>query len=123
MTIDNSIISDQLRSVFGEAIEVLQEKIITAVRDELASATADQLLDKDKAAAFLGIQPCTLSKWITDGTAPKYSKLGSLVRFKREWLNDFVERKAIDNLTAPDTQRNQRAGGRIKAIESVGIAI
>lgn len=109
---DNSIISDQLRSVFDEAIEVLQEKIIRAVRDELASATTDRLLDKEEAAAFLGIRPCTLSKWITDGIAPKYSKLGSRVLFKREWLNEFVERKAIANLTVPDIQRNQRAGGK-----------
>jgi excisionase family DNA binding protein len=112
MTMDNSIVPEQLRSFFDEAIEVLQEKIISAVRDEMASATADRLLDKEEAAGFLGIQPCTISKWITDGTAPKYCKLGSRVLFKREWLNDFVERKAIDNLKAPDTQRNQRAGGR-----------
>lgn len=110
MTMDNSTISEQLKCIFDEAIEVLHEKFINTVREEIAAVTADRMLDKEEAAAYLGIRPCTLSKWITDGTAPKYSKLGSRVLFRRQWLKEYAEQKAIDNLVVPDVQINRREG-------------
>ncbi|SHH63076.1 helix-turn-helix transcriptional regulator [Desulfofustis glycolicus] len=111
MPMDNTIVPEHLQSLFNEAIEVLHEKLITTVREELATNTGDRLKDKEQAAAYLGIRPCTLSKWITEGTAPKYSKLGSRVLFKQEWLDHFVEQHAVDNLTAPDGQVNHHEKG------------
>lgn len=51
-----------------------------------------QLLDTDQAAEFLGVSPTTLTTWrCTQRYDLPYVKIGGLVRYREDDLNQFIE--------------------------------
>lgn len=58
------------------------------------------LLSTVHAAARLGLRPCTLEKWRTTGSGPKFVKLGRAVRYRVADLDQF----ATDRLRAHTAQ-------------------
>ncbi|WNG57406.1 helix-turn-helix domain-containing protein [Archangium gephyra] len=53
----------------------------------------DTLLTVEEAAALLRLRPKTLYNWVSQGKVP-YSKLGSVVRFNRRELVDWVAKNS-----------------------------
>jgi predicted DNA-binding transcriptional regulator AlpA len=63
----------------------------------------NRLLKPDEAAAFLGLQPCTLAAWREDGSMPglAFFKIGKAVRYRYGDILAFIEtRKATSTLAA-----------------------
>jgi hypothetical protein len=60
------------------------------------ASNAQELLDQDRAAAFLGIRAHTLEVWRTSGRyALPFVKIGRCVRYKRADLERFVEERTV----------------------------
>lgn len=59
-------------------------------------STRSPLLNREQAAAYLGIQKQTLAAWATTG---RYHlpmvKIGRSVRYKRESLDQFIEDRSV----------------------------
>lgn len=51
-------------------------------------------LDVQETAITLGVKPATIRAWVLRRKLP-YFKSGRLVRFKREWIEDFINRNTI----------------------------
>lgn len=57
--------------------------------------TTDRLLTPDEAATFLGVEPSTLACWrSTKRYALTWIRVGSLVRYRRSDLEQFLESHA-----------------------------
>jgi excisionase family DNA binding protein len=63
-----------------------------------------ETLDIKGAAELLGVRPSTIRAWCLRRKL-KYFKSGRCVRFRREWLEQFIEQ----NTTQPALDRNTRA--------------
>ena len=57
---------------------------VPALRDRAGLAPAD-------AAKFLGVGYSTLKKWRTEGTGPRYAKVGASVLYRPRDLEDWLE--------------------------------
>lgn len=55
------------------------------------------LLDSVAAGTYLGVSPKTLVDWRCRGRGPRYVKLGSSVRYRRQDLDDFVARRVRES--------------------------
>ena len=69
---------------------------------------AQALLTEDDAAAVLALSPSTLKKWRRTRRGPRYYRLGSAVRYKREDLEAFVSESAEN----PCSPRHNEKGDR-----------
>jgi excisionase family DNA binding protein len=54
----------------------------------------EQSLNVQQAAELLGIKPSTLRAWCLRRRL-RYFKSGRCVRFRREWLEEFIDRNTI----------------------------
>ena len=55
------------------------------------------LFDKKQAAAYLGIKPQTLDVWnCTKRYNLKYIKVGRLIRYRKEDLDEFLARRTVN---------------------------
>jgi len=59
-------------------------------------STQKRLLKTAEAAHLLGLAAGTLMNWRSKGLGPDYVKLGRVVRYRVESLNDYVEKKEKD---------------------------
>ena len=66
------------------------------------------LLSEDQAAELLYLSPATLKKWRRTRCGPRYYRLGSAVRYKREDLEAFVSESAEH----PCSPRHKEKGDR-----------
>ena len=61
-------------------------------------STSSPLLNREQAAAYLGIKPQTLAAWATTG---RYQlpmvKVGRSVRYKRKALDQFIEDRSVSH--------------------------
>lgn len=48
------------------------------------------LLNTGEAACYLRLKRCTLNKWRVQGVGPKFVKIGRLVYYKQESLDDYL---------------------------------
>lgn len=51
---------------------------------------APRMLNTREAAAYLRLRPQTLHEWRSRGVGPRYTKLGRAVRYRTEWLEDYI---------------------------------
>ena len=58
----------------------------TDVRQDVFS----DLLDRDEAAALLGVSPRTLDRWNLEGSGPVRIQVGRKVRYRRAALVDWL---------------------------------
>jgi len=63
-----------------------------------------ETLDIKAAAELLGIKPSTIRAWCLRKKLP-YFKAGRCVRFRREWIEQFIEQ----NTTHPTSDRKRKA--------------
>ena len=70
--------------------------------------TNSELLPRDQAAAYLGVQAQTLAAWASTRRYPlRFIKVGRLVRYRKSDLDDFLARRL---LVRPDTIRRRVRG-------------
>jgi hypothetical protein len=68
------------------------------------------LLTETEAAANLLAKPATLRKWRARDRGPSYLKLGGLIRYRLDDLNEFLETSRV----VPGVKRGRRRGKRAK---------
>jgi len=64
-------------------------------RIERALKAQHDYLDTRQAAGLTGIGAATLERWRVDGAGPPYVKLGRLVKYRRQDLDEFMERHLV----------------------------
>jgi len=77
----------------------------------------NRLLKPEEAAAFLGLQPCTLAAWREDGSMPSlaFFKIGKAVRYRYGDVLAFIEtRRATSTLAAKALKPEAAAIGPAK---------
>ena len=52
------------------------------------------LVATPKAAEYLGVRPNTLEGWRIRGEGPRYRKIGRLVRYTTDDLDDYINEQA-----------------------------
>lgn len=62
----------------------------------LAPALAEPLLTDDEAATLLSLSVATLKKWRRIRRGPRYYRLGSAIRYRREDLEAFISGSAAN---------------------------
>lgn len=61
---------------------------------------SDPMLDEDDTARYLNTSPRTLQRWRQEGTGPKFTKLGHLVRYRKSWLDAHIDAQARTSTSA-----------------------
>ena len=54
----------------------------------------DEILDVKGAARFVGVKPTTIRAWVLRKRL-RYFKAGRCLRFRRVWLEEFIERNTV----------------------------
>lgn len=52
------------------------------------------LSSRAELAAYTGIAPQTLARWASEGTGPKFIKIGAAVRYRKVDVLEFLEAQA-----------------------------
>ncbi|MDK2955674.1 MAG: hypothetical protein PWQ57_1170 [Desulfovibrionales bacterium] len=73
--------------------EAITEAFAPLVEQECLHHKA--LLNVIETAALLGVSRHTLDHWRSQGLGPRYVALGSRVAYRRQDLNDFLEKNQI----------------------------
>ena len=61
----------------------------------------DETMNINEAAELLGVKPATIRAWCLRRKL-RYFKSGRCVRFRREWLEEFIERNTtVERPTRP----------------------
>jgi hypothetical protein len=55
----------------------------------------EETLRTQAAARVLGLMPCTLEKWRSQGRGPTYHKIGKRVIYLRTALDEFLQARAV----------------------------
>lgn len=61
------------------------------VRELIHEELGQELMDSEQAARYLGVHRQTLWNWRSKGTGPKTLKFGTVLRYRRSDLDNFVE--------------------------------
>lgn len=76
------------------------------VSHAVAQTPQRTLMDPHRAAAFLGVAVSTLARWRVEGRGPRWSKLGSSVRYDvadlHAWVDAQRRRSTSDSGPQPD---------------------
>jgi len=66
---------------------------------------SDPLIDEVAGARILNCKVKTLQAWRSRGGGPRYVKVGSLVRYRKSDILEWIERRTVDSTsrTTPDT--------------------
>lgn len=70
----------------------MEEIIERLERIERALTVRAAYLDTRQASELTGISTVTLERWRVDGAGPPYVKLGRLVKYRRQDLDEFMGR-------------------------------
>ena len=54
-----------------------------------------QMVNTGEAASHLGLQKSTLDKWRSEGCGPPFVRVGRLVMYRPEDLNDWIESQVV----------------------------
>ena len=54
------------------------------------------LLTPEQAAAYLHVRPSTIARWRWSGTGPCYVKIGGIIRYQRQSLDRYLQRREVD---------------------------
>lgn len=70
------------------------ENRLHEIQADSAPSLARDVFDRDQAARFLGFHPDTITNLCKRGEL-RHMKVGSALRFRKQWCVDFLEAKAI----------------------------
>lgn len=68
----------------------------------------DELLTVEDVAAWVRVEPGTVYRWVSQGTAPKHSKVGDLVRFRRADVRAWLAERTVEPASAPPRRYRRR---------------
>lgn len=68
----------------------------------------DELLTVEDVAAWVRVEPATVYRWVSRGTAPKHSKVGDLVRFRRADVRAWLAERTVEPASAPPRRYRRR---------------
>jgi hypothetical protein len=68
----------------------------SAVEDALQRELADKLVPDVTAAPLVGVSVLTLRRWRLEGRGPRYTKVGSNVRYRLSWLREFMAARTVE---------------------------
>lgn len=68
----------------------------------MASPFPNTWLSTKEAARFLGIHPDTLRRWRREGIGPRYSRIGRLIRYHVDTLDEWLRSKEQDSQQGGD---------------------
>ena len=71
------------------------------VQQLLAAMLTQSVFDTDEAAKFLGVSRQLLELLRVQGGGPRYAKLGRLVRYRRESLDQWLVEHEISHTSNP----------------------
>lgn len=71
------------------------------VQQLLAAMPTQSVFDTDEAAKFLGVSRQLLELLRVQGGGPRYAKLGRLVRYRRESLDQWLVEHEISHTSNP----------------------
>ena len=66
--------------------------------------TRQAWMTTEQAALYVAAKAKTLAHWRLVGGGPRYTKMGRCVRYRREWLDEWLEGRAVTS-TAESKQR------------------
>jgi len=73
------------------ALRTLADLITPAIAEAVAAAVAQPVwLTPAEAAAVLSVPTATLAQWRYRGEGPAYSKIGSVIRYRRDALDAWL---------------------------------
>lgn len=66
------------------------------------------LLTDDEAANLLSLSPATLKKWRRTRRGPRYYRLGSAIRYRRDDLESYLSRSAANPSSGRHDENSER---------------
>lgn len=83
------------------ALRTLAELMAPAIAEAVATALAQPIwLTPAEAAAVLSVPTATLAQWRYRGEGPSYSKVGSVVRYRRDSLDSWLTASEVEPRSA-----------------------
>jgi excisionase family DNA binding protein len=67
------------------------------MQNNITNFPAQGLLCPKQAARYLGASHRTLEDWRLNGAGPRFIKMGRLIRYRREHLDEFVDQCTFRN--------------------------
>ena len=55
-----------------------------------------ELMNAREAAAKLGIHPSTLARWRSEGTGPKYVRMGARLMYRESAIEQWITKCTVD---------------------------
>jgi predicted DNA-binding transcriptional regulator AlpA len=94
------------------------------MRDAPMTTDPNRLLKPEEAAAFLGLQPCTLAAWREDGSMPSlaFFKIGKAVRYRYGDVMAFIETRRATSTLAARALKPEAVPTKPAGVQSVSIA-
>jgi excisionase family DNA binding protein len=68
-----------------------------------------ELMTTPAVAEWTGLSQVTLRRWRIAGEGPRFVRLGRAVRYRREDIADFVERRTYSSTTQADVAEQTEA--------------
>jgi hypothetical protein len=66
---------------------------------------SDPLFDTAAAAEYGGWSIPTLERWRRNATGPRFAKMCGMVRYRKSWLDEFIEDCAVKRSRPPECAR------------------
>ena len=68
-------------------------------------SNTNNFLTRQQAADYLGLKKATLEAWATHGGGPTFCKFGRAVRYRKQDLDEFVERSLVKSTSEINCER------------------
>jgi predicted DNA-binding transcriptional regulator AlpA len=64
--------------------------------ESIRTRAHDRFVPDSAAAEWMGTTQATMRRWRHEGRGPRYVKLGSNVRYKIAWLEEFLDQQTVE---------------------------
>jgi len=79
------------------ALQSTNEKNSPAEADEsVRKELSDRFVPDTIAAGLIGTTPATMRRWRHEGRGPRHARIGSNIRYKITWLEEFVAQRVVE---------------------------
>ena len=68
-----------------------------------------------EAAKIIGLSPSTLRAWRGRGTGPRWFRAGRLCRYRRDWIDEWIDANACGRHTEARTETGLRDSEALRA--------
>lgn len=89
-----SKLSEQIAAELAGALAGLMVEVVALRRAIETNSVTPNVFGRKGAAEYLGVNVRTLDQWVRLGYV-RSAKIGNVVRFKREWLDDAIRKAEV----------------------------